>query len=157
MEGHSPRWQPVLAAIPRSCERCGKSRPSLLDGWRVSHGAFDPTLLAPLVGLGYAASWQDSAKVTSLPGNARPRTALDELLIDGNVVVAPAGTCLDPGGIGKGLAADLVARRLLEAGARGASVSIGGDVSVRGAAPQPEGWRHVDRELGPGGRGPGGT
>ena len=40
MEGRSPRWQPVPAAIPRSCERCAKPRPSLLDGWRVSalHG-----------------------------------------------------------------------------------------------------------------------
>ena len=30
---------------------------AMIDGWRATTGAFDPTLLAPLVGLGYAASW----------------------------------------------------------------------------------------------------
>lgn len=112
------------------------------DGWRATGGAFDPTLLAPLVGLGYAASWHDQATVTSLPAGALPRVDLDRLLIDGehNVVVAPEGMCLDAGGIGKGLAADIVAEQLLGVGALGASVSIGGDVAVRGEAPQPGGW-----------------
>jgi thiamine biosynthesis lipoprotein ApbE len=43
---------------------------------------------------------------------------------------------------------------LLEAGALGASVSIGGDVAVRGSAPQPDGWligvadpTDLDREI----------
>jgi thiamine biosynthesis lipoprotein len=48
--------------------------------------------------------------------------------------------CLDAGGIGKGLAADMVVAELIASGARGASVSIGGDVAVRGAAPQSDGW-----------------
>lgn len=115
---------------------------AMVDGWRATDGAFDPTLLAPLVGLGYAASWHDPAAVTSLPSGASLRGNLDELRIDAgnNVVAAPIGLCLDPGGIGKGLAADLVVSRLLDAGADGASVSIGGDVCVGGAAPQPGGW-----------------
>ncbi len=115
---------------------------AMLDGWRATGGGFDPTLLAPLVGLGYAASWHDPAAVTSLPSGASLRGNLDELVIDDvdSVVLAPIGLCLDPGGIGKGLAADLVVDRLLGAGADGASVSIGGDVCVRGAAPQPGGW-----------------
>lgn len=115
---------------------------AMLDGWRLTDGAFDPTLLAPLVGLGYAASWHDPGSVTGLPQGASMRSDLHALVIDRErqVVAAPAGTCLDAGGIGKGLAADLVAEQLLGAGARGASVSIGGDVAVRGAAPQPDGW-----------------
>jgi FAD:protein FMN transferase len=40
----------------------------------------------------------------------------------------------DPGGIGKGLAADIVTEELLDAGAAGALVSVGGDVRVRGEA-----------------------
>jgi thiamine biosynthesis lipoprotein len=48
--------------------------------------------------------------------------------------------CLDAGGIGKGLAADLVVGILTEAGAHGASVSIGGDIAVSGVAPQRGGW-----------------
>jgi FAD:protein FMN transferase len=115
---------------------------AMLDGWRATAGAFDPTLLAPLVGLGYAASWHDPTAVTSLPSGASPRSNLDELFIDAsrNIAAAPNGLCLEPGGIGKGLAADLVVGRLLDAGADGASVSIGGDVCVCGAAPQTGGW-----------------
>ena len=115
---------------------------AMRDGWRVTDGAFDPTLLAPLAGLGYAASWHDPAAVTSLPSGALARGDPEQMWIDHerNLVRAPAGQCLDAGGIGKGLAADLVVGQLLEAGAGGASVSIGGDVAVRGAAPQPGGW-----------------
>jgi thiamine biosynthesis lipoprotein len=47
---------------------------------------------------------------------------------------------LDPGGIGKGLAADIVVGELIERGAHGAMVNLGGDVSVAGAAPTQAGW-----------------
>ena len=115
---------------------------AMIDGWRATHGAFDPTLLAPLVGLGYAASWHDPAVVTSLPHDALRRSDLERLSLDAQLNLAgiPAGSCLDAGGIGKGLAADMVVGHLLASGARGALVSIGGDVAVRGAAPQDGGW-----------------
>lgn len=116
---------------------------AMVDGWRATAGAFDPTLLAPLVGLGYASSWNDPSTVTSLPPGALLRGDLAQLVIDPQrgTVNAPAGMCLDAGGIGKGLAADMVAAALIDAGALGASVSIGGDVAVRGTAPEPDGWR----------------
>lgn len=112
------------------------------DGWRATSGAFDPTLLAPLVGLGYGASWHDPAMVTSLPRGSMPQGNLDEIVVDQQrrTISIPNGMCLDAGGIGKGLAADLVVGELLAAGAAGASVSIGGDVAVRGDAPQRGGW-----------------
>ena len=115
---------------------------AMLDGWRTTSGLFDPTLLVPLVGLGYGASWHDPALVTSLPQGALLRGDLEALVIDPaqNVVIAPKGMCLDAGGIGKGLAADLAVGSLIDAGAQGASVSIGGDVAVKGLAPQPGGW-----------------
>ncbi len=115
---------------------------SMVDGWRATTGAFDPTLLAPLVGLGYSASWHDPTSVTSLPPGSLPRGDLAAISIDRqrNMVSVPPGMCLDAGGIGKGLAADLVVGYLIDAGAAGASVSIGGDVAVRGNAPQPGGW-----------------
>jgi thiamine biosynthesis lipoprotein len=115
---------------------------AMLDGWRATAGAFDPTLLVPLVGLGYGASWHDPLAVTSLPNKALLRGDLDQLAIDQqrSLIRTPQGMCLDPGGIGKGLAADLVAGQLVAAGADGASVSIGGDVAVSGTAPQPGGW-----------------
>src|SRR5690606_11351981 len=56
------------------------------------------------------------------------------------LVTVPAGTTIDPGGIGKGLAADLCVAAALEAGAAGALVGIGGDVSAGGAPPAGHGW-----------------
>ena len=115
---------------------------AMLDGWRATGGVFDPTLLAPLVSLGYASSWDDPTSMTSLPHGALLRGDLNALVIDrqGSTVCTPQGMCLDAGGIGKGLAADLVVDTLIDAGARGASVSIGGDIAVRGEAPQADGW-----------------
>ena len=116
---------------------------AMVDGWRATQGAFDPTLLAPLVGLGYGASWHDPSVVTSLPDDALRRSDLEQMSLDPqmNIAAIPAGSCLDPGGIGKGLAADMVVEQLIAAGARGASISIGGDVAVGGVAPQDGGWR----------------
>ena len=50
------------------------------------------------------------------------------------------GAEFDPGGIGKGLAADLVVDLLLSRGARGALVSVGGDLRAEGEAPEGQGW-----------------
>ena len=55
-------------------------------------------------------------------------------------VTLPAGVGFDPGGIGKGLAADIVTEELLAAGAAGALVSVGGDVRVRGESPSGPTW-----------------
>ncbi|HET6953085.1 MAG TPA: FAD:protein FMN transferase, partial [Acidimicrobiales bacterium] len=46
----------------------------------------------------------------------------------------------DPGGIGKGLAADLVTAELMAAGAAGALVNLGGDLRVRGEPPAGDVW-----------------
>ena len=55
-------------------------------------------------------------------------------------ITVPPGTTLDPGGIGKGLAADLVSAELIERGARGVLVNVGGDLRVRGEAPNGASW-----------------
>ena len=60
--------------------------------------------------------------------------------VDRNLVRVPAGVILDPGSIGKGLAADLVAAQLVAAGARGALVEIGGDLRVAGEGPHHGMW-----------------
>src|SRR5207302_3615788 len=52
----------------------------------------------------------------------------------------PQGAAIDPGGIGKGLAADIVAEEMLEAGAGGVCVNVGGDLRVAGCPPTPAGW-----------------
>jgi thiamine biosynthesis lipoprotein len=50
------------------------------------------------------------------------------------------GIGFDPGGIGKGLAADMIVTELMGAGANGACANLGGDVRVAGTGPEGEGW-----------------
>jgi thiamine biosynthesis lipoprotein len=59
-----------------------------------------------------------------------------------STAAVPAGVGIDPGGIGKGLAADMVVTELLQGGTGGALVSVGGDLAAAGEPPTPEGW-HV--------------
>ena len=62
-------------------------------------GAFDPTLLAPLVGLGYSASRHDASARTALPAGATAKGDLGGVLIDHTTrrVALPPGTILDAG------------------------------------------------------------
>jgi ApbE family len=69
----------------------------------------------------------------------------------GSSVALPAGVGLDPGGIGKGCAADLVAEELRAAGAAGVSVNLGGDLRVEGRAPGGGSWVvGIEQPLRPG-------
>ena len=78
---------------------------AMVHGFIATDGAFDPTLLAPLVGLGYAASWHDSSAVTSVPAGSTLSGRIDEVAVDvaASVAQLPVGTIVDAGGIGKGL------------------------------------------------------
>lgn len=115
---------------------------ALVQGWHLTDGAFDPTLLGTLVELGYAASRADATIRTSLAGDVRPVGRPDLVLVahSTGVVQLPAGTSLDPGGLGKGHAADLIVGELLDRGAHGALVEIGGDLCVVGTSPEGDGW-----------------
>lgn len=115
----------------------------LIAAWELTEGAFDPTMLPDLVALGYDRSVQDPARVTELPAGARSCAAVDQIEVDtvAGTVTLPDGGTLDPGGLGKGLAADLVVEELVAAGAAGAMVEIGGDLRVSGESPTHDGWR----------------
>jgi len=116
---------------------------AMVRAYIVTDGSFDPTLLSPLVRLGYAASVHDGSAVTELPPGAQHRGFIKGLGIDVDALTAslPPGTMVDAGGIGKGLAADMVAELLIANGVGGAMVCVGGDVRVIGESPDPEGWR----------------
>lgn len=102
----------------------------LVTAHEQSYGAFDPTLLPALVSLGYASSLRDSSMTTVLPELASKAEPLSNTMVneDTFVVQLPVGITLDPGGLGKGLAADIVATELIAEGASGACVSVGGDL-----------------------------
>jgi thiamine biosynthesis lipoprotein len=124
----------------------------MVEGWQLTDRRFDPSILPALIGCGYVSSIDDVHRVTILPsgdyvigGFDDPLTAGDrttaptmagiEIDATAGTITLPVGLAIDPGGIGKGLAADLAVEHLLALGASGALVSIGGDMMMRGTPP----------------------
>ncbi len=110
-----------------------------LEGWWLSGGAFDPTLLGDVVRAGYDRTYEEIG-----PRERQPishfRSGCDGIVLEGHDVHLPPDVGIDSGGIGKGLAADLVAAELMDAGADGVCCNIGGDLRVVGVGPDPGGW-----------------
>lgn len=146
-----------------------------VEGWQATEGWFDPMILGAVRAAGYDRSFEQvdtrprdadpagrgrppselavARGATAVPGQrARP----DAMAIDpAGFVRLPIGGGFDPGGLGKGLAADVVASELVAAGADGACVNVGGDVRVMGEAPGGGGWLiDVEDPLGTAGGSP---
>ncbi|MEI7882532.1 MAG: FAD:protein FMN transferase [Actinomycetota bacterium] len=114
----------------------------LVDAQRLTNRFFDPTLLPSLVQLGYAQSMTNASLVTQLDGSLQwgQPLATTSIDVEKSIVGLPAGLTLDPGGLGKGLAADIVASELRELGAEGVCISIGGDIRCVGTGPIDGAW-----------------
>ncbi|MFV0257708.1 MAG: FAD:protein FMN transferase [Acidimicrobiales bacterium] len=123
----------------------------MIQAAAVTTGRCSAAVLPALLEAGYPTTTpavEAQAAVVGAPGvggsdtTVRPRRGLDGIVLDrwARTITLPPGLTLDPGGIGKGLAADMVVGSLLAAGADGALVSIGGDLSVAGRPPGPDGW-----------------
>lgn len=98
------------------------------EGRVITGGRFDPYVLRAVQSVGY------DRYVDTAPSPAeRPAS-------DGDGSDMRAADEFDPGGIGKGLAADLVVAELMEAGAAGVLVNLGGDLRVNGVAPGGGDW-----------------
>ena len=112
-----------------------------VEGWRITDGRFDPTVLGDVVRAGYDRSFERLPAVAHA-GVSDRQQGCAEVEVDErvNVVRLPPRVAFDPGGIGKGYAADLVVDRLMRAGAGGACVNVGGDVRVAGPAPGSRSW-----------------
>jgi thiamine biosynthesis lipoprotein len=112
-----------------------------VEGYVATAGRFDPTLLGAVLRAGYVESFE---ALGSRPAHRSSRlvTGAGQIDVDdvAGTVRLPRGVGFDPGGVGKGLAADLVADELVAQGADGACVNIGGDVRVRGASPEHDDW-----------------
>jgi len=115
---------------------------AMIEGYHVTAGRFDPTVLSSMIREGYAVSITDPAAASSGTAAGGNPASLYKLQLDpaAATVVVEDGLTIDPGGIGKGLAADLAVARLIEAGVDGAMVSIGGDLAAGGTTPDPAGW-----------------
>lgn len=112
----------------------------LVAAWSMTGGVFDPATLPRLLELGYRTSHTNPALQTVLPASARWPGDMAGIRVGGSTVILPKGTTLDPGGLGKGLAADMIVEFALNGGARGALVDVGGDLVVAGDAPDGMAW-----------------
>ncbi len=106
-----------------------------VDAWRVTGGAFDPTVLPALIAAGYdrdfdalvraQAAGEESAgeELGAASDEATPTPGCGGIELDATVgaIRLPPGVAIDLGGIGKGRAADLLALELVERGAVGCS------------------------------------
>jgi thiamine biosynthesis lipoprotein len=112
--------------------------------WHSSEGRFDPTVLDALERLGYDRCF---TSILSRAGRPRPASASPPgpspaagcaaITVDdaAGTVTLPPSVRLDPGGLGKGLAADLISSEVLARGVLGACINVCGDLQVRGQGP----------------------
>jgi thiamine biosynthesis lipoprotein len=124
------RWTPISPTLALALDRA-----LLLAAG--TGGLFDPTVGASLDAIGYdrpfhLVATDDRAAVRPV---AAPGPTAIELDPDGPALRLRPGTQLDLGGVGKGLAADLLVAGARSRGATSACIGIGGDVRVGGATP----------------------
>lgn len=112
-----------------------------IRAWRLTEGAFDPTVGQSMHAYGYDRDFSLLGD-RSEPAGSRPAPGCAGIELDHDTgrVRMPAAVRFDAGGIGKGLAADLVAGELLRRGAGGVVVNVGGDLRVAGEPPDAAGW-----------------
>ena len=115
-----------------------------VTGWTATGGTFDPTVLSALCDSGYDRDFRSAVARSSglVPPAPHAAPGCGDIVWDEAecTVTLPAGVRFDPGGIGKGMAADIITEELIAAGADGALVSVGGDARVRGVAPSGAAW-----------------
>ena len=145
-----------LVRLNRCRQRIVRVSPLMIDiaerageAWELTGGLFDPTILGALERAGYRGSFETHETWTTAPEAASSEAperhdavpGFGAVIIDRatSSITREPGTRLDWGGIGKGLAADLLATGLVERGAGCAVVGLGGDVRVAGDAPG-TGW-----------------
>lgn len=114
------------------------------ESYSLTHGSFDPRILSALKAVGYEKSFNPDVIA---PGYADamsvlPRTTWQPTFEphDGGGTVALGGVAIDLGGIGKGLAVDLITEQLTQLTHSGL-VNAGGDIQAWGVNPDGDAWR----------------
>lgn len=113
----------------------------MVEAWELTAGLCDASVHDAVVAAGYDRTFARlPRRAVGTLGLAAPPPGMAGVTAGDRWVHLPAGTRIDPGAIGKGLAADLAAVEALDAGARGVLVNVGGDLVAAGEAPA-GGWR----------------
>jgi FAD:protein FMN transferase len=102
----------------------------MIAAHQATDGAYNPTRLPLQIAAGDAHSLiNDRNTELATDSIVFPQLSGIHIFHDGKVSL-PRGMTLDAGGIGKGLAADLILRVALEQGADGACINLGGDMAI---------------------------
>ena len=112
------------------------------SGFEITEGRFDPNVLGKIIDNGFAVSKNDSSEKTEWSARKQSNASFADVQVHeiNSTVLLPAGVGIDAGGIGKGLAADLIATRAMAMGAMGVAAFAGGVVAVKGLPTEGEGW-----------------
>jgi thiamine biosynthesis lipoprotein len=112
-------------------------------GFELTQGLYSANILGELIDQGFATSRANPENVTLWSANSKTSADLPDVVIDLDTksVSVPKGVALDAGGIGKGLAADLMSDYAMLLGAMGVAVFAGGDVAVKGMSQAATGWK----------------
>jgi thiamine biosynthesis lipoprotein len=129
-----------LAVSPETMELVQRA----VEGHHLTRGLFDPTVLGDLIRAGYDRSFPELIEQGEQAGapNSDLGRGTDAIEVDPGApaVRLPVGVGFDAGGLGKGLAADLVANRLDTEGVAGVLVNVGGDLRAMGVGPDGDDW-----------------
>jgi FAD:protein FMN transferase len=118
--------------------------------WHATDGLFDVRIRSSLEALGYDRPYRsldlsdEGHRVAQ--ASSQDRSTLDQqwpgFVVDltNRAAQFDPGVLLDLGGVGKGLAADLIAEQLIHHGARSVCISLGGDIRTKGVGPHRGGW-----------------
>jgi FAD:protein FMN transferase len=110
-----------------------------IEAWRLTGGGFDPTVLGDVIRAGYDRSFDELGDIVQA-GSSMLGKGATNIVVGEHTVRLPDGVGFDPGGVGKGLAADLVATEAIASGADGICINLGGDLRVLGRAPGNDAW-----------------
>ena len=112
-------------------------------GFELTEGLFSGKVLGELIETGFATSRANPENVTTWKAKEQSSADLSDVEIDlaAKSVTVPRGVAIDAGGIGKGLAADLMSDYAMQLGAMGVAVFAGGDVAIKGMAVDAAGWK----------------
>ncbi len=135
LHARAGRWVSVSDDLCRILD-LAKSSHAQTGGW------FDPSIRSSLERLGYDRTFRALPAVG--PGARRtgraPGLAGLDVDVPGRRARLEPGLAIDLGGIGKGMAADIVAAEAVRDGARAACIGLGGDIAVAGEPPSAAGW-----------------
>lgn len=127
----------LVSVSPETAELFARA----LEGWRLTGGLYDPTVLGAVLRAGYDRPISELRRLRVAPGGySALGLGCGRIEVGPDWVRLPPHVGFDPGGIAKGLAADLVCRELIELGTAGALVNAGGDVRVLGRSAEGACW-----------------